>query len=49
MCYYDEQTPQKIAAAIMAADCDDGYDGRAVLKALDAEFEEDIKKVLKSL
>lgn len=46
MYYYDEQTPQKIAAAIMAAGSDDGYDGRAVLKTLDAAFQEDMKKVL---
>lgn len=49
MCYYDEQTSQKIAAAIMAADCDDGYDGRTVLKALDAAFQEDMKRVFESL
>ena len=49
MYYYDEQTPQKIAAAIMAAGSDDGYDGRAVLKTLDMAFQEDMKKVLEGI
>lgn len=49
MYYYDEQTPQKIAEAIMAVDVHDAYDGRAVIRDLDVSFQKDIKNLLEDI
>lgn len=44
--YYDEQTPEKIAQAILSVDFSDGYDGRAKIDSLAKSFEEEMKKFL---
>ncbi len=44
--YYDEQTPEAIAAAIQSVDLSDGYDGKAVLRRLDEKFLGDLKKLI---
>ena len=49
MYYYDEQTPQKIAEAIMAVDVHDAYDGRAVIRDLDADFQKDVKNLMEDI
>lgn len=46
MYYYNEQTPQKIAEAIVKVDLNDGYDGRAIIKLLDKKFISEIKVIL---
>ena len=46
MYYYDKQTPQEIAKAIMAVNLNDGYDGMKVISRLDQSFCRDIKKLL---
>ena len=43
--YYDEQTPQAIAEAIMKIDLNDGYDGRKRIKELDNKFQVDVKGI----
>lgn len=47
--YYDEQTPQSIADAIMRVDVNDGHDPREELRRLSEDFEKDLKKVLESV
>lgn len=44
--YYDKQTPQEIAKAIMAVDLKAPYDSRERLKQLDQKFQEDLQKLL---
>lgn len=44
--YYEEQTPEAVAEAVMNIDLNDGYDGRKRIAELDKEFQEDIKKLL---
>lgn len=44
--YYDEQTPQAIAEAIMKIDLNDGYDGRKRIKELDIQYKEDMTRLL---
>ena len=46
MYYYDKQTPEEIAKAIMAVDLNDDYNGRQVISKLDAEFSYDIAKLM---
>lgn len=41
--YYNNQTPEEIATAIMAVDIADGYNGKSVIAELDKCFTEDIK------
>ena len=44
--YYDNQTPQDIAKAIMSVDLNDGYDGRVRIAELDKQFRNDLKILL---
>ena len=44
--YYDEQTPQKIAEAVMSVDASSSYDSRSFIHMLSEQFEEKIKKLL---
>ena len=44
--YYDKQTPQAIAEAIMKIDLNDGYDGRKRIKELDIQYKEDMTRLL---
>lgn len=44
--YYNEQTPQAIAGAIMKIDLNDGYDGRKRIEELDIQFKEDLVGLL---
>ena len=44
--YYDEQTPEEIAKAIMDIDFNDNYDSRAYIRQLSDQFEKDIKTLL---
>ncbi len=48
MYYYDTQTPEEIARAIMSVDMNDGYDGRKIISELDSEFRNDIARLLES-
>lgn len=49
MYYYENQTPEEIAKAIMAVDMDDGYDGRKIIGELDREFVSSIDRLLKEI
>lgn len=44
--YYDEQTPEKIAEAIMKVDLTASFDGHAILKQLDISFRDQIQDIL---
>lgn len=46
MYYYDKQTPEEIAKAIMAVNVQDDYDGREIVSGLDAEFCCDIANLM---
>jgi hypothetical protein len=46
MYYYDEQTPEEIAKAIMAVDLKDAYDPRAVLDGMDRRFRDAVRDLL---
>lgn len=46
MYYYDKQTPEEIAKAIMAVNVNDNYDGRKVISQLDTEFRRDFAVLL---
>lgn len=46
MYYYDEQTPEAIANAIMRVDLNDHDDGRRIIRRLDAEFMQNLKMLL---
>lgn len=46
MYYYDRQTPEDIARAIMQVDLNDGYDERSVIKKLNVEFLRNIKQLI---
>lgn len=46
MYYYDKQTPEEIAKAIMAVNVEDDYDGRKIISSLDAEFRRDLEVIL---
>ena len=45
MSYYDQQTPEAIAEAIMQAELENGYDGRSALSNLDIEFVKDMENL----
>ncbi len=45
--YYDEQTPENIAKAIVSVDLDQKYDGRQVVRDLSDEFKKEISYLLK--
>ena len=44
--YYEEQTPEKIAEAILSVDFSQEYNGRERIQKLDFEFAENIKGLL---
>lgn len=44
--YYNNQTPEEIAKAIMAVDINDGYDSRLYLSGLDKKFAEEVGNIL---
>ena len=44
--YYEEQTPEKIAEAILKIDFHDAYDGRKKIAVLDQQFCQDLKKLI---
>lgn len=44
--YYDEQTPEKIASAILSVDFSQEYNGRERIRKLDSEFAENIRGLL---
>lgn len=46
MYYYDKQTPEEIAKAIMSVDLNDGYDGRAKIKQMDIRFRKELEELL---
>ena len=46
MYYYDKQTPEEIAKAIMAVNVEDDYDGRKIISSLDAEFRRNLEALL---
>ena len=46
MYYYNNQTPEEIANAIMTVDINDGYDSRLYLRGLDKKFAEEIGNIL---
>ncbi|MBR3632713.1 MAG: hypothetical protein IKN49_06640 [Elusimicrobiaceae bacterium] len=46
LAYYDHQTPQEIARAIMSVDVTKPYDSRARLQQLDQKFQQDLKQLL---
>lgn len=48
MYYYDRQTPQEIAEAIMKVDINDAYDSRKILLGLDAHFKKELKCLLEN-
>lgn len=47
MYYYEKQTPEEIAKAVMAVDLGDAYDGRKKIAELSLGFEKDLKELLK--
>ena len=47
MYYYDCQTPEEIAQAIMKVNFSDSYDSREVIRKLDRRFRQDIYKLLR--
>ena len=46
MYYYDTQTPEEIARAIMTVDVVDDHDGRKIISQLDAGFRSELVKLL---
>lgn len=46
--YYDEQTPEAIAKAITDVDMSEPYDSRARIAELDAQFRDDLKKLIEA-
>ena len=44
--YYDEQTPEKIAKAIMDVDLNDDYNSRKKITELDCKFKEELKELI---
>ena len=46
--YYDKQTPEEIAKAIMSVNLNDSYDSRVRIAELDKKFCEDLKNVINS-
>ena len=46
MYYYDRQTPEEIAKAIMQVDLNDGYNGREIISKLDEKFTKEIAELI---
>lgn len=46
--YYDMQTPEEIANAILAVDINDNYDSRQIISGLNSMFKEDISMLLQN-
>ena len=46
MYYYNEQTPQEIAKAVLSVNLSDNYNGKEVIKKLNTEFTENIKNLI---
>lgn len=46
MYYYDTQTPEAIAKAVMTVDVSDDYDGRKIISQLDSGFRSELVKLL---
>ncbi len=44
--YYDRQTPEEIAKAIMAVNISDDYDGRKIISQLDERFQRELAALL---
>ena len=49
MYYYEKQTPDEIAKAIMAVNIRDDYDGRQIISRLDTEFIHGISKLMEKI
>ena len=49
MYYYDEQTPEAIAAAVCAIDFSSSYDSRRIIEQLDGDFCRSIQRILNEL
>ena len=49
MYYYERQTPQEIAGAIMKVDMNDGYDNREVIRRLDRKFRNEMNRMLEEV
>ena len=49
MYYYDIQTPEKIAEAIMSVNINDDYNGREVVAQLSNQFADKMKRILEML
>ncbi len=47
--YYENQTAEEIANAIMSVNMNDSYNGRKIIAALDNSFSRDIKKLLEEI
>ena len=46
MYYYDRQTPEEIAKAIIQVDLNDGYNGREIISKLDEKFTKEIADLI---
>lgn len=44
--YYDLQSPEEIAKAILSVNFEDGYDSRRIIQELDDQFQKDMKSLL---
>lgn len=44
--YYEKQTPEEIAKAILSVDFSDGYDGRKIISNLDSSFRQSLAELL---
>lgn len=49
MYYYEKQTPEEIAKAIMSVNRSDDYDGRKIIAELDKKFLSDFSQLLKKM
>ena len=49
MYYYETQTPENIAKAIMKVNINDDYDGKAVISKLDKKFSSEIYSLIKDI
>lgn len=49
MYYYDKQTPEEIAKAILAVDISDKYNGRKIIEKLDIKFRNDLKRLFEEV
>ena len=44
--YYEKQTPEEIANAILSVDFSDGFDGRTIISNLDSSFRQNLAELL---